>query len=76
LLIEFDQRYLDVSLDQAFEEVVSLGYEGYFLLERELRPIDLFSVERHQTQPLADSEAGSFVENFLFRPSGPIRGSM
>ena len=68
LLIELDQRYLERPLEQVVHEISSLGYDGFFILDRELRPIVELSVDRHQTQPLADPAAGPFVENFLFRP--------
>ena len=70
LLIELDQRYLERPLEQVTHEISSLGYDGFFILEQELRPLAEFSIERHQTQPLADPAAGPFVENFLFRPRG------
>jgi FkbM family methyltransferase len=70
LLIELDQRYLEQPLEQALHEISALGYDGFFILEHELRPIAELSVDRHQTQPLADPAAGPFVENFLFRPRG------
>lgn len=70
LLVELDQRYLEPPLEQVLDEICSLGYEGFFLADRHLRPATTFSVDEHQTQPLADPAAGPFVENFLFRPLG------
>ena len=72
LLVELDQRYLERPLERVIHEISLLGYDGFFLFERDLRPVAELSVERHQTQPLADPAAGPFVENFLFRPRGGV----
>jgi hypothetical protein len=66
LLIEINQLHHRGDIHDVFAQVMSLGYEASFLLGRDLRPIDEFSVTTHQRDPLADRSAGPFVENFVF----------
>lgn len=68
LLVEIVQRHNRGEIRDVFDQVLRLGYEGYFLLGGKLIPIAQFSVEAHQRQPMADHRAGPFVENFVFTP--------
>ena len=57
-------------IHDVFGLVMAVGYTGQFLCGTDLLPIDQFSVETHQRRPLMDQDAGPFVENFVFTPTG------
>jgi FkbM family methyltransferase len=71
LLIEIEQRHIDKDIHKIFSKVLSLGYEGYFLLNRKLVPLDLFSVEEHQQIANLTGLAAlgtKYICNFIFKP--------
>ncbi len=67
MLIEIEQRHLEnVTIKSIFEKILSLGYEGYFLQNNQLIPIDKFNVNTYQNL----SQYKSFyINNFIFLSS-------
>jgi FkbM family methyltransferase len=69
LLIEIEQRHIDVPITQVFALVESLGYEGSFLgAGGNTQPLRTFRYGVHQAPYLADVTDPRYVSNFLFLP--------
>lgn len=73
ILVEIEQRHLGpTSISEAFAQIRSLGYRGYFLVGREIRSIDRFDVERDQLGLVptleATGSAPGYINNFIFLP--------
>jgi FkbM family methyltransferase len=69
LLIEIEQRHIDVPIAQVFALVQSLGYEGSFLgPDGAAQSLSAFRHDEHQAPYLADVTDARYVSNFLFLP--------
>ncbi|MEA5502649.1 FkbM family methyltransferase [Halotia wernerae UHCC 0503] len=71
LLVEIEQRHINKNISEIFSKIIALGYEGYFLLNRNLIPLDSFSTEKYQKLEnlTAPSSLGvKYVCNFIFKP--------
>ena len=66
LLVELEQRHSAADIRDVIDRILAVGYRGYFLRGDALGDLDDFSVERHQTRPLAEAASGPYVENFVF----------
>jgi FkbM family methyltransferase len=67
LIVEIEQRHLAAPIASAFEQVLSLGYDGSFLDAGETKPIARFDAARHQRAGNADN-GGYYINNFVFTP--------
>lgn len=63
LLVEIEERYTGVPIEQSLEAVTGLGYRGLFLDRGRLRPLEAFDPVRHHRA--ADA---IYVFNFIFLP--------
>jgi FkbM family methyltransferase len=75
-LIEAEERHRGNAVAEVVSFLGRLGYDGYFLLGREQRPIDEFVAEEHQNaRNIASWKDGwirtgsRYVNNFVFLPS-------
>lgn len=68
LLVEIEQRHIKVDIQNVFKQILSLGYEGSFLLNEEFLPIDNFSYEIHQKSYLTNTTVNKYINNFIFKP--------
>jgi FkbM family methyltransferase len=68
LLVEIEQRHLDVPIRSVFDEILAHGYEGAFLDGARLRPLADFDPARHQAFE-GGPRAKEYVNNLLFFPS-------
>lgn len=73
ILVEIEQRHLeDKPIEKVFEQIVDLGYEGFFL-DQQLHPLSKFSYEQNQKPYLEDIFHQRYTHNFLFYPiSKPV----
>lgn len=67
LLIEIEERHAPGSLGRVQAFLAELGYVGYFLDAKQLRPISQFDTHRDQMWPIAAS--GRYINNFFFLPN-------
>ncbi|MEA5573566.1 FkbM family methyltransferase [Calothrix sp. UHCC 0171] len=72
LLIEIEQKHHpDKDIFDIFERILNLGYEGFFLLDGELKKLDNFDKMKHQNinnyQGLS-SLGKTYICNFIFKP--------
>jgi FkbM family methyltransferase len=74
LMIEIEQRHQSAPLDQVFDDVRRLGYDGYwFTAAGDARPLADFRYARDQA-PYADTVSDPrYINNFFFLPAGDPR---
>ena len=66
LLVEIEQRHIDRPITEVFDLVRSFGYEGWFLRDNQLAPLDWFVVERDQSTANFGTDGMPYLNNFLF----------
>jgi FkbM family methyltransferase len=67
LIVEIEQRHHAQPIAEVLGEVLAYGYEGWFLLGGERRPLSSFDPAVHQREEQADhGSAGEYVNNFIF----------
>jgi len=71
LLIEIEQQHLvDVPIQDVFEYVMGLGYQGYFFDRGKKLPVRQFDPEYHQDLSANKSVGGKkYINNFVFEAS-------
>jgi FkbM family methyltransferase len=71
ILVEIEQRHLgETQIQLIFQQINSLGYDGFFLTQDGLQNCKYFDVDRHQDIfKLADPiKTSKYVSNFIFKP--------
>ena len=66
ILVEIEQRHLKCPIEDVFQQVQSLGYEGYFLDRGGLWPLSRFDPERDQAASSFARPGARYINNFLF----------
>ena len=66
MLVEVEQRHNDRLISDVFEKILDFGYEGFFLHEDELTPLENFEVARHQSMENFGESKEPYINNFLF----------
>jgi FkbM family methyltransferase len=75
LLIEIEQRHSPDPIQQVFDQITGLGYQGYYVQGSDMHPIGTFSYEEHQKPFLDDVYGEGYVNNFIFQPD-PLAGEV
>jgi FkbM family methyltransferase len=76
LLIEIEERHKPNGIHDVYEFLVNLGYEGYFILDKNLMGLSSFDLIRHQNVEHIGGwktnwrRFGVYVNNFFFVPRG------
>lgn len=68
LIVEIEQRHIKKPIEEVFRKMLSLGYDGFYLQNDELKSIDSFVYAVHQEPFLADVMDRRYVNNFIFTP--------
>ena len=72
VLVEVEQRHRNGDVQEVFDYLASLGYEGSFVRAGSLHPIDSFDVERDQLSLVSADPTevpfGEYVCDFVFSP--------
>jgi len=69
LLVEIEQRYIDSDINKVFALLESMGYAGFFLMDRTLHELERFDVEEHQHKYVSNRRSQPpYINNFIFRP--------
>lgn len=80
LLVEIEQRHLDVPMQSAFDRIEALGYAGVFVAPSgQVLPLAEFRFETYQEpylEVVARGYASEYVNNFLFLPRDDPRSRM
>ena len=66
LIVEIEQRHLKISINDVFNAITNLGYNGFFLKDGCLTSIDEFNYEVHQLEHLNQRHSNRYVNNFIF----------
>lgn len=66
LLIEMEEAHTKQPIEESLAAVLSLGYDGFVLLDGELKSLDAFDPEAHHR---AAPTAADYIFNFVFKPS-------
>lgn len=66
LLVEIEQRHTKKPIDDIFNLILQIGYDGYFLDRDELISIDKFSYKNNQKPFLNHISGGQYINNFIF----------
>jgi FkbM family methyltransferase len=75
ILVEIEERHKPNSINDVNEFLAALGYNGYFILSRDLRPIAEFDLSKHQNVEHIGGwktnwqRSGVYVNNFFFVPA-------
>jgi FkbM family methyltransferase len=68
LLVEVEKRHHpDRDIQEIFDFLLALGYDGCFFCDEKMHPLQSFAPERHQ-QGLDPLDRKHYVNNFIFRP--------
>lgn len=69
MIVEIEQRHLgDRLIDEVLNEILDLGYEGYFLSRNNLTALSEFSYEKNQQPFIYDVFHQDYINNFIFKP--------
>ena len=66
LLVEIEQRHSARPIDEVFQKITGLGYEGFFLENHQLKASRDFDLHSHQAMENFGGQTGSYINNFLF----------
>tara|TARA_Y200000002_G_scaffold281431_1_gene235467 strand:+ start:822 stop:1583 length:762 start_codon:yes stop_codon:yes gene_type:complete len=68
LIVEIEQRHINTDINEVFQTILNLGYNGFFLNNGSLMSLENFSYELNQMPFLQDVMAKEYVNNFIFTP--------
>ncbi len=69
LIIEIEQRHIKKKINEVFQEIEQLGYDGHYLISNKLKSIKSFSYETDQKPYLYSlSHNKGYINNFIFIP--------
>ena len=66
LLVEIEQRHIVSPINEVFEKVLALGYQGFFMLGGKLISLENFDVATHQPMEKFGGPKLGYINNFLF----------
>ena len=67
LLVEIERRHLrNKKIDDIFNLICSLSYDGYFLLNGKMISISKFEVNKYQNQKMIATNDYNYTNNFIF----------
>ncbi len=66
LIIEIEQRHLDIPIDEVFKWLVEREYRGHFLRGSNWVSLDEFDVARDQTRLAEQPKSSKYINAFLF----------
>jgi FkbM family methyltransferase len=74
ILVEIEQRHSQRPIEQTFELLVDIGYDGFFVSRRGLQELSRFSVRTHQLDVLDEHRnvlaPREYVSDFVFVTAG------
>ena len=69
LIIEIEQRHIKHKIDEVFQSILNLDYNGFFLEKGKLTSINKFNYEINQKPYLENVMAKEYINNFIFIPN-------
>ncbi len=68
LIVEIEQRHLNRPMEEVLDQIVELGYAGFFMKNGQLVSTNDFSFGVHQEPYLHQLDDPNYVNNFFFVP--------
>ena len=69
LIVEIEQRHLNKPIEEVFQSILKLNYNGFFLQNGNLTPLKKFNYELHQKLHLNNVTSKQYINNFIFLPN-------
>jgi FkbM family methyltransferase len=69
LIIEIEQRHIKNQIDEVFQSILNLNYDGFFLQNGNLTSLNEFNYGINQKPYLENVMAKEYINNFIFIPS-------
>ena len=66
LLIEIEQRHACRPIEEIFEKMQGLGYQGFFVHRGHITALEKFNATTHQSMANFNGRKGPYINNFLF----------
>jgi FkbM family methyltransferase len=68
LLVEIEHEHIKRDIRAEFAQIEALGYQGWFCLNRELRRLEDFDLQKYQPPVALELRSRPFINNFIFKP--------
>ena len=69
LIVEIEQRHLNKPIEEVFQSILKLNYDGFFLQNGNLTPLKKFNYDLHQKLYLNNVQSNQYINNFIFLPN-------
>ena len=69
LIVEIEQRHLKKQIEEVFQSILKLNYNGFFLQNENLTPLNKFNYDLHQKLHLNNVTSKQYINNFIFLPN-------
>ena len=69
LIVEIEQRHLKKQIEEVFQSILKLNYDGFFLQNGNLIPLNEFNYDLHQHLHLNNVTSKQYINNFIFLPN-------
>jgi len=66
LLVEIEQRHINRQINEVFQKILNLGYQGFFLDGTKIEKLEKFDILRHQKLDNCNNTRKIYINNFLF----------
>ena len=66
LIVEIEQRHLKKKIEEVFQSILKLNYDGFFLQNGNLTPLNKFNYDLHQHLHLNNVSSKQYINNFIF----------
>ncbi len=66
LIVEIEQRHLKKKINEVFQSILKLNYDGFFLQNGNLTPLNEFNHDLHQHLHLDNVSSKQYINNFIF----------
>ena len=69
MIVEIEQRHLKKEIEEVFQSILKLNYDGFFLQNGNLTPLNKFNYNLHQKLYLNNVTSKQYINNFIFLPN-------
>ena len=69
LIVEIEQRHLKKQIEEVFQSILKLKYNGFFLHNGNLTTLNKFNYDLHQKLHLKNVTSKQYINNFIFLPN-------
>lgn len=69
MLVEIEERYNGIRIEEGIERVEAMGYLGFALFQdMSLKKLDFFDPEKNHRKCIQDEDQSEYIFNFIFMP--------